>query len=239
MRTPVISLLVRACATAVAALTIGIGLPLTAGAGTALACGEGPAAAATTTTATAQGPADTVSGFIAPAPTGITAGGPPIEIGVEEANLSGSAIDRVVPSFALYNERASGEGIGTPLTVGEVSVEVMSGGQWTPVALHTGCDPVILADLTALAGPLADGQAHRLLFRVGLVADAPRDQTTIQVFSGRTAQGRTNRLDLEVEHPAPPAPRPSGTPSAATTPTGTPSAAGALAVGLGVPAPVR
>ncbi|MEV4612370.1 hypothetical protein AB0K43_07170 [Kitasatospora sp. NPDC049258] len=229
MRTPVISRIVRTSATAVAALTIGVGLPLTVGANAAYACGDEPADAASATAPQSPGPVsgETVSGFIAPTPTAITAGGPKVEIGVEEANFSGAAIDRAAPSFALYDEQAGGHGIGTMLTIDELSVEVMAKGRWTPLKLHTGCDPVIWSDTTALAEPLADGHAHRFLFRVGLSAGAPLDQTGIQIYSGRTAEGKLNRLDLDVKHPTPPAPKPTATPTTAapTTPAQSPTAA--------------
>ncbi|MEU9128095.1 hypothetical protein AB0D08_08290 [Kitasatospora sp. NPDC048540] len=226
MRTPVISRIVRSSAATVAALALGTGLPLTIGAGTAHACGDRPAKAAPSATAFGFRSADTVTGFVAPTPTTITAGGPKIEIGIEEGNFSGKPIDLVAPAFSLYNERASGHGIGTMLKIEELSVEVMDHGRWTPLAMRYGCDPMISTDTSALAEPLADGRAHRFVFRVGLSADAPADQTRIQIYAGRTEQGKANILDLDVEHPAPaPAPAaPAGTPTATPTKAATEAA---------------
>ncbi|MFC9324069.1 hypothetical protein [Kitasatospora sp. NPDC057015] len=207
MRTPGFPRLARQAAFAGAALVIGAGLPLTVGGATAHACGDAPrsstaTAVAPTTTGDTAPRGATVTGFIPVVPTAITAGGPKIEIGVEEANLSGAPMERVAPGFALYDEQAGGHGTGTLLHIEELSVEVMFHGRWTPLELHYGCDPVISADTSALAEPLADGRAHRFLFRVGLSAQAPADRTRIQVYSGVAPDGRLNAITLTVAHPA-------------------------------------
>ncbi|GAA2263305.1 hypothetical protein GCM10010430_54750 [Kitasatospora cystarginea] len=133
-------------------------------------------------------------------PTSLTAGGPPVELGVEMANFTGADYPRIAPSFALYNPSSDSDYAtpGTNLRLQDLKVEVLKGGRWQVLPLHHSCDPTLVADTSALAGSLTDQHAHRYLFRLSLSADAPRQQREIQVFSGFGLDGRSNSTVLEV-----------------------------------------
>ncbi|MFG2821885.1 hypothetical protein ACGFX4_20955 [Kitasatospora sp. NPDC048365] len=216
MRTPVIS---RFVATSAAALTLGVALPLLAST-PAFACGDAPGASAP-----AQQPEhhakDPVASFLPDFPTSITAGGAPVEIGVEQANFTGEPYQHLAPYLGLF---ASEPSATVPnrlanLEPQHLKVEVMRGGAWQTLKLRVGCDPTISADTSSLAEPLADGRAHRFLFRVTLKASAPAELKQIQVSGGPDAL--TTIPVARMPKPttaAPTTPAPKPTTAAPTTP---------------------
>ncbi|MFB7662672.1 hypothetical protein ACFC1R_01825 [Kitasatospora sp. NPDC056138] len=202
----------RSLAIGFAALTVGAAVPLFPGASAAWACGDdgapaGVASAGATGSgsATAPSPAEThhgspASAFIPVVPAALTAGGAPVEIGVEMANFTGADYAKIAPSFALYNPRSNSD-YGTPgtnLRIQDLKVAVMKGGRWVDLPLRNSCDPTIVADTSVLADSLTDQHAHRYLFRLSLAADAPAQQTEIQVFSGFGLNGKSNSTTLKV-----------------------------------------
>ncbi|MEU2629200.1 LPXTG cell wall anchor domain-containing protein [Kitasatospora sp. NPDC007106] len=212
MRAPVISRFVRnAAVTTAAAVAVGVGLPVLTGGTAAWACGDEPAPAATATATAPQVSHGGSSAFL-PAPTGVTAGGAPVEIGMEQYNDTGAAIPALAPSFALFaSEPVPGTNRLVNLQPENVKVEVKFHGQWKRLSLRHSCDPTLVANTASLAEPVAAGRAHRYTFRLTVLADVPAQIRTVDLFSG---QGSNDHITLAVKHPAPTAP-------ATTTPTRT------------------
>ncbi|MGK4582053.1 hypothetical protein [Kitasatospora sp. HPMI-4] len=193
----------RALALGAAVLTAGGAAPLLPGAPAAWACGgtAGSADSAASASAPAAGHrGEVASAFVPVVPASVTAGGAPVELGVEMANFTGADYADIAPSFALYNPGSGSDHAlpGTNLRIRDLKVEVMQDGRWRNLPLHQGCDPTLVADTSVLAGPLADRHAHRYLFRLSLSADAPGQQTEIQVFSGFGLNGKSNSTVLRV-----------------------------------------
>ncbi|WP_052682024.1 hypothetical protein [Saccharothrix sp. ST-888] len=194
----------RSLALGVAALTVGAAVPLLPGASAAWACGDDGASTGAGS-ATAPSPVEThhgspASAFIPVVPAALTAGGAPVELGVEMANFTGADYAKIAPSFALYNPRSNSDSgtPGTNLRIQDLKVAVMKGGRWLDLPLRHSCDPTIVADTSALADSLTDQHAHRYLFRLSLAADTPAQQTEIQVFSGFGLDGKSNSTTLKV-----------------------------------------
>jgi hypothetical protein len=222
----------RAAATATAALALGVGLPVLAAAPARAACGDAPAPALPTEARHATDP-DTE--FVAPVPTEITAGGAAVEIAVEEGNLTGAPYQRLAPRFALFaSAPAAQPGTLANLQPTDVDVEVMWHGQWQRLALHQSCDPVLVADTSSLAVPLADGHAQRYLFRLTLSAATPAELRTLDVYAGSTGSDRTAVADLAVTRGTGAAAQPT-TAALAATGGSTPAAAPAAGPAGGAP----
>ncbi|WP_329565779.1 hypothetical protein [Kitasatospora sp. NBC_01266] len=199
----------RLLAAAATVAVLGAAMPLVSGASSAWACGDGPATVApavpapTASAAVHQGQVQTA--YLPGMPGTITAGGSPIEFGVEIGNFTGAAYDSLQPTLGFYNEAAgSHPGGGTNLRPEDFTVQVMTGGQWKTLPVHHGCDPVIYPDTSGLAQQLDNGHATRLMFRVALSAKAPADQHDITVYLGTTPNGRISSHALHIARLAAP-----------------------------------
>ncbi|MEV7180630.1 LPXTG cell wall anchor domain-containing protein [Kitasatospora sp. NPDC093679] len=232
MRTPVISRFVRnAAVITAAAVAVGVGLPVLTGGTAAWACGDEPAPSAT---ATAPQVSHGGSSAFLPAPAGVTAGGAPVEIGMEQYNDTGAAIPALAPSFALFaSEPVPGTDRLVNLQPENVKVEVKFHGRWKRLSLRHSCDPTLVANTASLAEPVAAGRAHRYTFRLTVLAGTPAQIRTLDLFSG---QGSNDRITLAVKHPAPTTPTatPTRTKPATTAPAPTRAASATTAA-----APVR
>ncbi|GAA5005294.1 hypothetical protein [Kitasatospora paranensis] len=226
----------RVAATAAAALALGVGLPVLTTATPALAaCGDAPAPALPTEARHATDP-DTE--FVAPVPTQVTAGGAAVEIAVEEGNLTGAPYQRLAPRFALFaSAPAAQPGTLADLQPTDVGVEVMWHGQWQRLALHRSCDPVLVADTSSLAVPLADGHAQRYLFRLTLAATTPAELRTLDVYAGSTGSDRTVTADLAIARSTGAVAQPTTAALAATAGNAPAAAAAAPAAGPAAGAP--
>ncbi|MFI9270144.1 hypothetical protein ACIGXM_05445 [Kitasatospora sp. NPDC052896] len=173
-----------------AALAIGAGLPLLSAAA-APAAAPTPACPGNATTAGHQGTA--ASAFLPDQPSSITAGGRPVVIDLEMANLTGADYPRIAPSLLLTGARGADD-----LRPGDLSVQVMKNGAWQPLPVLPGCDSGLGADTSSLAQRLASGHAARFMFRVALSAKAPAHQNAVTVTSGTGLNDRPNQLTLHV-----------------------------------------
>ncbi|MFD9130298.1 hypothetical protein [Kitasatospora sp. NPDC059571] len=227
-----------AASAATAALLLGVGLPVLSTAGPAwAACGNDPGPALPSEPRHATDP-DTA--FIEPVATRVAAGGEAVEIGVEEGNLTGAPYQQLAPRFALFASAPAGQpGALANLQPSDVAVEVMWQGQWQRLTLHQSCDPVLVADTSSLAVPLADGHAQRYLFRVSLSAGTPAELRTLDVYAGSTGSDRTAVADLAITRGAGAAVQPTAAAlaaTAATAPTAPAAAAAPASVqAVGVP----
>ncbi|GAA0661577.1 hypothetical protein GCM10010193_10910 [Kitasatospora atroaurantiaca] len=229
MRTPVISRFVAASA---AALTLTLGLPLLASS-PAWACGED------SPTAVQEAPErhakDPVEAFLPPVPKSVTAGGAPVEIGLEQVNFTGEPYRRLAPGFALFASEPSATESHrlVNLQPEDVTVEVMFHGEWKRLRMRHSCDPTIVADTSSVAEPVADGRAHRYMFRLSLSAKAPKELKKIDVFGGPDGHGRISGFALTIARPKATA---TPTPKAPTTPAPSPTATTVPAVAVSAPA---
>ncbi|WP_405012359.1 hypothetical protein [Kitasatospora sp. NBC_01539] len=220
----VITRFVRNAAVATAATAVlGAGLPLLT-AGDAWACGDAPTAPAPTT-ATPANTGNTASGFIAPVPTSVTAGGAAVEIGLEQVNLTGAPVDRLAPEFSLFaSEPIPGTDKLVNLQPEDVTLDVMFHGHWKRLSLRHGCDPTLFADTSSIAEPVQDGRAHRYVFRLALSAKTPAQLKKVDVYGGSDGRSGVATLSLAVQHPKTSTATPSPTGPAPITATGTPTA---------------
>jgi len=232
MRTPVIS---RFVATSAAALTLGIGLPLLASS-PAWACGdENPPAVQEAPERHAKDP---VAGFIPEVPTSVTAGGAPVEIGVEQANFTGEPYRRLAPVLALFASEPSSTQARrlVNLQPEDLEVEVMYHGRWKVLGLRHGCDPTLSAITGPVAEPLPNGRAHRYMFRLSLSAKAPKELKKIDVYTESNGQGHLSHFVLDIARPKATA-KPTPTTSTTPAPTATPAAVPAADTTTTAPAP--
>ncbi|MBB4945198.1 hypothetical protein F4556_000733 [Kitasatospora gansuensis] len=196
----------------------------------AWACGDETSAPPIADSLDARHATDPTLTFLAPLPTTITRGGPPVEIDIELYNGTGSAYRHFAPSFALFNRYAGEFNPEANLRPEYLVVEVMDKGQWRNLTLARGCDPTVWANTAVVGAPFGDSLKRRMQFRVTLKADASKYLEQLQVFS-------VEKLHyLKVIHPdapvtstpgatASPSPSPSTAPAALKqgTPTATPS----------------
>ncbi|MGF1428957.1 hypothetical protein [Kitasatospora sp. LaBMicrA B282] len=224
------SRLVTAAATAV---LLGTALPLIGGASAAFAAdGNGTAPAAAAAAPAAPIPVRQVSpliSYLPGTPGTITAGGSSIEFGVEMANFTGVPYDSLAPVLGLSGANA-GPQAGTRLQPADFTVQVMAGGQWRTLPLHSSAsDPFVHVDTTSLAQHLDNGRAARFMFRITLAAGAPTDQQTLTVQLTTSAGGPgPAAYNLHIVHPQADSGAPTGTttkspatpakPAAPTTP---------------------
>ncbi|KJK55687.1 hypothetical protein UK12_27200 [Saccharothrix sp. ST-888] len=182
--------------------------PTAQGASTGPAAGSPSAATPHTPAPVHHGEAR--SAFLPGMPDSITAGGSPIEFGVEMANFTGAAYDNLRPFLGFYNNEAgSHPGGGTNLRPEDFTVQVMTGGQWKTLPVHHGCDPVIYPDTSSLAQHLDNDRAARFAFRVALSAKAPADQSNITVYFGTSDGGMAPARTLHIVRTG----KPTGTPT--------------------------
>ncbi|WP_051732824.1 LAETG motif-containing sortase-dependent surface protein [Kitasatospora phosalacinea] len=220
-----------------AAVVLGATVPVLTGASSAWACGDEPAAAAAASTPTVSAratvPADelrNVTVGMLPVPEKeITAGGAPVEFGVEILNTGPGTAKGVIPFPTFYNE-ASRDGIHGALKPQDLVLEVADGGQWKTLPLKPGCDPVLRADPAFLAKDIEAGRATRFLFRLTVTkhSDASQSQVDIRVgmksISGGVKPDYDSHLVLPIVHPAAPTtPAPAPSTKAPTTPAPAPT----------------
>ncbi|QKW23951.1 hypothetical protein HUT16_37060 [Kitasatospora sp. NA04385] len=226
--------LARLASIAAAAVVLGVTVPVLTGASSAWACGDEPTAAAAVSTPTADVPAaETVDelqnatvGLLPVPEKEITAGGAPVEFGVEIYNAGPGTAKGVLPFPTFYNE-ASSDGIHGALKPQDLVLEVTDGGRWKTLPLKPGCDLVLRADTAFLAKDVEAGRATRFLFRLTVTAhsDASQSQVDIRVgmksLSGGVKPDHDAHLVLPIVHPAAPttkAPTKTPTTPAATRP---------------------
>ncbi|MFG3223907.1 hypothetical protein ACGF07_03860 [Kitasatospora sp. NPDC048194] len=134
--------------------------------------------------------------FIAPSPASLTAGSS-AELGVEFANFTGADFDAAWPALTLK---------GNHLRAEDVTVEVMRGGAWTKLGIDNGCGgEAVRVDTSPLMQHLANGRASRVMFRIGLAADAPRGLASLSVsttgLGEASAPGKSAGRTIKVVHP--------------------------------------
>ncbi|MFD7729051.1 LAETG motif-containing sortase-dependent surface protein [Kitasatospora phosalacinea] len=212
-----------------AVVVLGATVPVLTGASSAWACDYEPAAA---TVAAAGAPAaepvnelgNVTAGLIPALEKEITAGGAPVEFGVEVYNEGPGTAKGVVPVPTFYNE-AGHDGIEGMLKPQDLLLEVADGGQWKALPLKPGCDPVLHADTALLARDIDAGRATRFLFRLSVTghSDASQDRVDIRLgtknLSGHSKAALGAHLALPIVHPTAPA-----TPAASASATAPASA---------------
>ncbi|MFD8479115.1 LAETG motif-containing sortase-dependent surface protein [Kitasatospora sp. NPDC059673] len=233
-----------------ATAVLGATIPVLGGATTAWACGDDqPAAAAPASapaaSASASAPAAPASAPAAPAPAAapaadvklrvdsiwrdadtITAGGAPVQIGVEISNGGTETIDGVQPFPTFFNDSGDPKSILHPE---DLVLEVKTGGAWKTLPMKWGCDPTLRGDYSSLATDLAPGQTVRFVFRLSVTTHSNEAQQKIDVSvgvrAGQVAPIPGKGFVLPIVHPAAPAtPAPTATSKAPSTPAATPSA---------------
>ncbi|MER5867857.1 hypothetical protein [Kitasatospora sp. NPDC002040] len=235
MRAPVINRFAKLVPlAAVAALTAGLTvIP----ASTAWACGDGSSPAAPAAPEP-QHATDPTTVFIDPKATTLVAGGPKVEFGVQVVNSTGAPYKAISPGIAFWNpDSGKSYEAGEPhpdlakinVRKSDFTLEVMKDGKWTPLKLRLGCDPSLSADTSLLNAPLADGRGQRYLFRIGLAATSPKEQSGIQLYlSTNRSNGRMTTSSMKITHPAAKPAAPKAAPSTAPAPAAVPAVAPAV-----------
>ncbi|MFJ1795701.1 hypothetical protein [Kitasatospora griseola] len=219
-----------------ATAVLGATVPVLGGATSAWACGDDQPAASASASAPASAPAASPTPAADPKPGigvfdqnagTITAGGAPVEFGVEVHNGGTETLKGIHPFPTFFNE--SGDLDGT-LHAADLSLEVMHQGAWKTIALKPGCDPTLRGDYSFLDTDLAPGRATRFLFRLSVTSHSTAAQKQVDVRVG-VQQPYQNfvqehpHFTLPIVHPAAPGtPAPGATTKAPTTPAATPSA---------------
>ncbi|MFE1316689.1 LAETG motif-containing sortase-dependent surface protein [Kitasatospora phosalacinea] len=210
-----------------AVVVLGATVPVLTGASSAWACGDEPAAA---TVAAADAPAaepvnelrNVTAALIPGLEKEITAGGAPVEFGVEVYNEGPGTAKGVIPFPTFYNE-APHDGTEGMLKPQDLLLEVVDGGQWKALPLKPGCDPVLHADTAFLAKDIDAGRATRFLFRLTVIghSDASQDRVDIRLgtksLSGNTKADLDAHLSLPIVHPTTPTASASATATKAPT----------------------
>ncbi|WP_404869075.1 hypothetical protein ACI1MP_18760 [Kitasatospora griseola] len=236
-----------------ATAVLGATVPVLGGATSAWACGDDQPAVAASASASASAPAPAASAPAAPAPSAsapsapaaapvadlklrvdslwrdadtITAGGAPVQIGVEVSNGGTETIEGVRPFPTFFNYSDDTKSILHPE---DLVLEVKTGGAWKTLPMKWGCDPTLRGDYSSLATDLAPGQTVEFLFRLSVTTHSNAAQQKIEVSVGaRTDQVvpmNGKGFVLPVIHPAAPTtPAPTATTKAPSTPAATPSA---------------
>ncbi|WP_052509714.1 hypothetical protein [Kitasatospora griseola] len=219
-----------------AAAVLGATVPVLGGATSAWACGDDqPAPSASASAPAAPAPSASVAAPVADlklrvdslwrdADT-ITAGGAPVQIGVEVSNGGTETIEgvRPFPTFFNYSDDAK-----STLHPEDLVLEVKTGGAWKTLPMKWGCDPTLRGDYSSLATDLASGQTVEFLFRLSVTTHSNAAQQKIEVSVGaRTGQVvpmNGKGFVLPIVHPgAPTTPAPTATTKAPSTPAATPS----------------
>ncbi|MFJ5922825.1 hypothetical protein ACIQF6_09480 [Kitasatospora sp. NPDC092948] len=230
-----------------ATAVLGATVPVLGGATSAWACGDdqpaaaAPAAAAPAAAAPADAPAAAPAVAADPKPavgllpreaTTVTAGGDPVEFGVEVFNGGTEAIKGIqpFPTFANEGDDVSNGDTSSVLHPEDLVLEVAKDGVWKTVPLKYGCDASLRGDYGFLATDLEPIHASRFMFRLSVTphSTAAQKQVDIRVGAkiGSVAYPETvQHFTLPIVHPgAPTAPEPTATSKAPSTPAATPSA---------------
>ncbi|GLW54334.1 LAETG motif-containing sortase-dependent surface protein [Kitasatospora phosalacinea] len=217
-----------------AVVVLGATVPVLTGASSAWACGDEPAAAAAAGAPAAQpsavpavaAEAQSVTAAVLPmTESQITAGGAPVEFGVEVFNPGPGAVKGIAPFLTFHN--GAGNGIEGNLAPKDLVLQVVVHGEWKTVPLAYGCDVVLHADTSFLATDLDAVRATRLLFRLSVVKqDAAQTRVDVSLAAvhlpSHAPLGGVTNFALPIVQPA--APTASASATATRTPTASASA---------------
>ncbi|MFF4339543.1 LAETG motif-containing sortase-dependent surface protein [Kitasatospora sp. NPDC001540] len=216
-----------------AVVVLGATVPVLTGASSAWACGDEPAAAsaagapAARPSAAAAVPQGVSAGVLPMTESQVTAGGAPVEFGVEMLNPGPGVAQGVVPFLTFHN--GAGNGTEGNLTPKDLVLQVMAHGEWKTVPLAYGCDVVLHADTSFLATDLDAVRATRFLFRLSVAKqfDAAQARVDVSLAAGRLSGGAplgpVTNFALPIVHPAAPTASASATATKApTSPAATP-----------------
>ncbi|MEY9968175.1 hypothetical protein ABIA33_006255 [Streptacidiphilus sp. MAP12-16] len=182
---------------------------------------------------------DVTIALIPVAPTAITAGGAPVDFGIEMANFTGAAYQYVAPEVTVLGLPSGG--IARTLPASNFTFQAMVHGAWLTLPVVTARTGAQTVNTTALAQPLANGHATRLMFRITVNGQLAKDLTSLDVNLAAMGDGRsTHQVDdkLKVQRTtATTSPKPSA-PAAPTKRTPAPATPSASASATTAAAPM-